>query len=166
MYIETSGMTWYEKKKYSVANRVLRIVEAHNRWMESWARKSFYQLNIESSIKMCHKTSLNWDLSWFNVWPSTYSDTTENSRKVKRWNASGRPRKRECFPCVFICWGRSLPSFLKFMVHLKCYLSCFTILLSTILWWDGLIQNAVFEEREQRRPEESTILKLCNQKYG
>lgn len=55
-------------KMNSVANRGLRIGGAHNRSMEGCAWKQFFspRPNIESSIKVCHKTSLNWDFSWLN----------------------------------------------------------------------------------------------------
>lgn len=46
----------------------------------------FFHPDIESSIKVCHKTSLNWNFSWRNDKGDILAERRESSLEVKGWN--------------------------------------------------------------------------------
>lgn len=71
----------------SDSGRGLRIGGAHNSPMESRAwKRVFFHPDIESSIKVCHKTSLNWNFSWRNDKGDILAERRESSLEVKGWN--------------------------------------------------------------------------------
>lgn len=46
----------------------------------------FFRPDIESSIKLCHKTSLNWNFSWRNDKVIYLATEGKSSLEVKGWN--------------------------------------------------------------------------------
>lgn len=46
----------------------------------------FFRPDIESSIKVCHKTSLNWNFSWRNDKVIYLATEGKSSLEVKGWN--------------------------------------------------------------------------------
>lgn len=64
--IESSGMT-SERNGFRFQRRGLELVEHIIRlWKAVLESGVSFHPDIESSIKVCHKTSLNWNFSWRN----------------------------------------------------------------------------------------------------
>lgn len=76
------------KEMDSNANSGLRIAGAHNSPMEKklCLKAFFFRPDIESSVKLCHKTSLNWNFSWRNDKVIYLATEGKSSLEVKGWN--------------------------------------------------------------------------------
>lgn len=76
------------KEMDSNANSGLRIAGAHNSPMEKklCLKPFFFRPDIESTVKLCHKTSLNWNFSWRNDKVIYLATEGKSSLEVKGWN--------------------------------------------------------------------------------
>lgn len=55
-------------------------------WKKAVLESIFFHPDIESSIKVCHKTSLNWNFSWRNDKVIYLATEAKSSLEVKVWN--------------------------------------------------------------------------------